>query len=131
MHTGVVLGVELLNASSDEIPQFECHTIEGNVTSTGCIGGDRLARVRRMLWPAQGDRTIRWSALERRVTARLRRAALAADLEQEAAIMLWALDPTRFDESDQQYVRGMLFKRMRAVSREERCEGGGGLRVAS
>ena len=46
--------------------------------------------------------------------------ALAADLEQEAAITIWKLDPTRFDESDDRYLKSAVFKRMMQVARNER-----------
>ena len=46
--------------------------------------------------------------------------ALAADLEQEAAITIWKLDPTRFDESDDRYVKTAVFRRMLKVARNEK-----------
>ena len=51
--------------------------------------------------------------------------ALAKDLEQEAAIRLWQLDPTRFDASDAGYVRSALYKRMQDAARRERSARGG------
>ena len=56
--------------------------------------------------------------------------ALAADLEQEAAILLWKLDPTRFDASDRNYIRSALFKRMQQVARKERTASGGDKRLS-
>lgn len=46
--------------------------------------------------------------------------ALAEDLEQEAWIKLWELDPLRLDEDDQPYVRTALIRRIRDVMRNER-----------
>ena len=74
VHAGIILGAERFDASGKEV-RYECHTIEGNVTPTGCVGGDHIARVRRILSPARGDRTIRWTELEARETATRRRAA--------------------------------------------------------
>ena len=51
-------------------------------------------------------------------------AALAADLEQEARITLWQLDPTRFEDGDYSYLRAALFKRMLHVARKERRASG-------
>ena len=82
VHTGIVLSAQRFEISRDNgkggtrrEARFECHTIEGNITSTGYVGGDRLARVRRVLSPARGDRTIRWTELEERVVSTRRRAA--------------------------------------------------------
>ncbi|MDB4877503.1 MAG: hypothetical protein JWM41_3949 [Gemmatimonadetes bacterium] len=75
VHAGIVLAAERFNVGAGEPPRYECHTIEANITSTGCIGGDRLARVRRILSPGRGDRTIRWSGLEQRIVSTRRRAA--------------------------------------------------------
>jgi DNA-directed RNA polymerase specialized sigma24 family protein len=44
---------------------------------------------------------------------------LADDLEQEAWIKLWELDPLRMDEDDQPYVRKALLNAMRKVMRKE------------
>lgn len=45
---------------------------------------------------------------------------MADDLEQEAWIKLWELDPLRLDDDDQPYVRTALIRRMRDVMRNER-----------
>ena len=75
VHTGIVLGAERVRAPSDEPPSYECHTIEGNITSTGRVDGNRLVRVQRVLSPALGDRTIRWAEIEERAVSTRRRAA--------------------------------------------------------
>ena len=63
VHAGIVLMAERFNSMACDPMRFACHTIEGNVTTTGGLGGDRLARVQRILSPLHGDRTIRWDAL--------------------------------------------------------------------
>ena len=71
LHTGIILAAEPLGAGTGaaEAERYECHTMEGNITHTGCVGGSRLARVRRILSPARHDRTIRWMDLEPRAVA--------------------------------------------------------------
>jgi hypothetical protein len=69
VHAGIVLAAERFDAGGREAARYECLTIEGNVTPAGSVGGDRLARVRRILSPGRGDRTIRWTELETRATA--------------------------------------------------------------
>lgn len=54
---------------------------------------------------------------------------LRKDLEQEALILLWELDPTRFDASDRGYLRTAIRQRMRDVLREEKRLSGGGRRL--
>ena len=56
-------------------------------------------------------------------------ADFAADLEQEAAIKLWKLDPTRFEEGDDRYLRTALFTRMTQAARNERRARRGDARV--
>ena len=51
------------------------------------------------------------------------------DLEQEAAITLWEIDPTRFDANDADYLRAVLYKRMQMAVRGERRARGGLKRV--
>lgn len=53
----------------------------------------------------------------------------AQDLEQEAAIQLWQMDPTRFDAGDMPYIRGVLYKHMHTIARDECHLTGGGRRV--
>ena len=55
--------------------------------------------------------------------------SIAPDLVQEAAILLWELDPTRFDRRDAEYVRGAIYKRMQHKARRERRARGGWRRV--
>ena len=55
---------------------------------------------------------------------------LASDIEQEAAIRLWEMDPTRFDASDRHYIRAALFKRMLQAARSERRASGGENRLS-
>lgn len=55
---------------------------------------------------------------------------LGGDLEQEALILLWELDPTRFDESDEGYVKAALRRRMQRAYRDERRKEGGSRRVS-
>ena len=54
---------------------------------------------------------------------------LAADLEQEAGIALWKVDPTRFDQEDEMYLHGMLFKTIQKARRKEWRKSGGRRRV--
>lgn len=75
VHVGIVLWALPVDADLCEVPSFECRTIEGNVTQAGCVGGDRLARVRRLLSAARGDRVVRWAALQQRVAVTYRKAA--------------------------------------------------------
>jgi hypothetical protein len=77
VHAGIVLIAEHFGPQCSMPPRYACHTIEGNVTPDGGLGGDRLARVQRILSPLHGDRTIRWDALgvSRIEDLRLRRAA--------------------------------------------------------
>ena len=42
---------------------------------------------------------------------------LADDIHQEAAILLWEMDPSRFDERSRSYVARTLYRRMRRVAR--------------
>ncbi len=46
---------------------------------------------------------------------------LAQDMEQEAGIALWRVDPTRFDATDDEYLHGVLFKTMQKTRRRERA----------
>ena len=64
VHTGVVVGVEPAIERLDSSFQYECHTIEGNVTATARPDGPIMGRGARILSPASGDRTIRWADLE-------------------------------------------------------------------
>lgn len=64
VHTGIVLSVERLrrDPAAEGAPwRYECHTIEGDVTATGGVAGARLGRVRRVLSPDLGDRSIKWA----------------------------------------------------------------------
>lgn len=50
---------------------------------------------------------------------------LANELEQEARIVLWKLDPTRFEPGEDRYLRGAVYRRMcKAVQAELRASGG-------
>jgi hypothetical protein len=64
VRTGIVIGVEPRTERMDVSDQYECHTIEANITPTGRLDGDRMGRVVRLLAPKLGDRTIRWTDLE-------------------------------------------------------------------
>jgi hypothetical protein len=55
--------------------------------------------------------------------------SVAEDLAQEAAIVLWELDPTRFGARDVEYLRSAMYKRMQFMGRTERRARGGGRRV--
>ena len=44
---------------------------------------------------------------------------LADDLVQEARILLWELDPSRFERDDLRLAKRMLVRRMRKVARRE------------
>jgi DNA-directed RNA polymerase specialized sigma24 family protein len=55
--------------------------------------------------------------------------SMAEDLAQEAAIVLWELDPTRFSVRDVQYLRSAMYKRMQFKGRTERRARGGRKRV--
>jgi hypothetical protein len=63
VHAGIVLMAERFGHVCSVPQRYACHTIEGNVTVAGGLGGDRLARVQRILSPLHGDRTIRWDVL--------------------------------------------------------------------
>ena len=64
VHTGIVVGVEPPTERFDGALEYQCHTIEGNVTATGRPDGPLMGRGARILSPAFGDRTIRWADLE-------------------------------------------------------------------
>ena len=85
VRTGILLGVEPPTERMDGSVQYECHTIEGNVTETARLDGNGMGRVARFLSPACGDRTIRWTELEERsVSTRLTiTARMQHELEQE------------------------------------------------
>jgi DNA-directed RNA polymerase specialized sigma24 family protein len=55
--------------------------------------------------------------------------SMAEDLAQEAAIVLWELDPTRFGAKDVEYLRSAMYKRMQFMGRRERLARGGKRRV--
>jgi DNA-directed RNA polymerase specialized sigma24 family protein len=55
--------------------------------------------------------------------------SVAEDLAQEAAIVLWELDPTRFDANDVEYLRSAMYTRMKFMGRKERRARGGNRRV--
>lgn len=75
VHSGIVLKARRCLPNRWEPHRYDCHTIEGNVTVTGRVGGECLAPVRRLLSPGLGDRTIRWAAAEERLPIRGRLAA--------------------------------------------------------
>jgi hypothetical protein len=84
-----VIAVEPPETRLDGSLHYECHTIEGNLTGTGRLDGDRMGRVSRYLSPAAGDRTIRWADVEirepltrQKTTAALRRYGQAEDVNQ-------------------------------------------------
>ena len=85
VRTGVIIAVEPATERLDGTLQFECHTIEGGVTPTARLDGDRMGRVARFLSPAGGDRTIRWTDIEARelVTRRKDTAAMQASRERD------------------------------------------------
>ena len=58
-----------------------------------------------------------------------RERSMAEDLAQEAAIKLWQIDPTRFDASEAEYLRAVLYKEMELAFRAERRQRGGKRRV--
>jgi len=69
---------------------------------------------------------VAWALIGGRVENAARRFTedvdLRADLVQEARIALWRADPTRFnlgDASEQAYLRGVAFNRMRDAWRQE------------
>jgi DNA-directed RNA polymerase specialized sigma24 family protein len=86
-----------------------------------------MSAVIRALAPIPSERALRAAAIA--FAPRLQAAAyriadgdrdLAVDLEQEALIRLWELDPTRFDVSnpqDQRFIHRVLVNRMRDVAR--------------
>jgi DNA-directed RNA polymerase specialized sigma24 family protein len=55
----------------------------------------------------------------------------ADDLTQEAFIKLWELDPSRFDEADQAYLKRALVTRMLDAVDRERREGRPELKVSA
>ena len=73
VHAGIVLSAEpmpLYHMDDVDEPhpnrRYECHTVEGEITASGGLSGPHLGRVRRVLSAAKGDRTIRWTELDRR-----------------------------------------------------------------
>lgn len=102
---------------------------------TDFLGGRGHAGADRSVAEADVERAFA-DAVERLrpyVVHRARRLAdddkdLAADLEQEAWIKLWELDPLRYDPEDhrdQSYLRAALSNRMRDIARKElRLRGG-------
>ena len=56
---------------------------------------------------------------------------LVDDLEQEAFILLWEIDPSRFDDEDGGYLLRAIFKRMQFRYRTHRRAEGGSRRVES
>ena len=96
VRTGIVIGVAARETHASGAFQYECHTIEGNVTASGRLDGDRMGRASRFLSPSRGDRTIRWTDLEER-DARTRRIKTAALREYEVA--RWrSAEPPRSNE---------------------------------
>jgi hypothetical protein len=83
VHSGIVVGVELPVERMDGYEQYECRTIEGNVTETGRLDGTGMGRVSRFLAPSRGDRTIRWIDLEHRAIAT--RFNMTARMQRELA----------------------------------------------
>lgn len=49
-------------------------------------------------------------------------ADLADDLAQEGTVCLWELDPSRYGEEDQLYLRRSIMNRMTDLARAERAE---------
>ena len=64
VHTGIIVGADPTNHRFNGGPQYQCQTIEANVTPTGRLDGDRMGRGVRLVSPAAGDRTIRWTDIE-------------------------------------------------------------------
>ena len=58
-----------------------------------------------------------------------RNSAIAEELVQEAAIYLWQLDPTRFDDDDAWYLEWELARHMSHVAQAERRAAGGRKRM--
>jgi hypothetical protein len=86
VRTGIILAVEPPETRPNGLRYYECHTIEGNVTQTARLDGDRLGRVSRFLSPEFGDRTIRWTELEQRdVSVRQRSTVALRDFEERRA----------------------------------------------
>jgi DNA-directed RNA polymerase specialized sigma24 family protein len=56
---------------------------------------------------------------------------LADDLVQEAFVKLWELDPSRFDEADENYLKQALVSRMKDALRYEVRRGTPDLRVSA
>jgi RNA polymerase sigma factor (sigma-70 family) len=56
---------------------------------------------------------------------------LADDLVQEAFIKLWELDPSRFDEADEHYLKQALVARMRDALRYELRRGRPDIKVSA
>jgi hypothetical protein len=69
IHTGIITDVGPRTSRMNGSAQYECRTIEGNITPTGRPEGSEMGRVSRFLSPACGDRSIRWTDLEERAIA--------------------------------------------------------------
>jgi hypothetical protein len=83
VHTGIVIAVEPAERHATGVKQYECHTIEANVSATGRLDGNRMGRVSRFLSPALGDRTIRWTDLEPRPGPTRQRVEAALRLHEQ------------------------------------------------
>ena len=64
-HTGIVVKVDAVRVTSGE-KWYECTTIEGNTNEDGGREGDGVHCRTRRLYPALGDRFVRWVELESR-----------------------------------------------------------------
>ena len=78
VRTGIVVAVEPPVERYDGALEYECNTIEANVTGTGRLDGPGLGCGARLLCPTAGDRTIRWSDLEEHELTMRRLAAAGA-----------------------------------------------------
>jgi hypothetical protein len=83
VRTGIILAVEPPETRPNGMRYYECHTIEGCVTPTARLDGDRMGRVSRFLSPEFGDRTIRWIDLEQpEVSVRQRSTGAQREFEE-------------------------------------------------
>lgn len=64
VHTGVIAEVRR-HGTWDRRPYCSLYTIEGDIDREGQPYGGRTMRGMRTLWPASGDRFIRWASLVR------------------------------------------------------------------
>ena len=64
VHACIVASVLASGQFDEKRPYYDVYTIEGDTDSLGRLGGGWTMRVRRRLYPALGDRFLRWVELD-------------------------------------------------------------------